>query len=154
MSAHTLILVRHAHRDVTDRLLDNGLSAKGRKQAEAFKVHFESHYAAQGPWRLLSSPRLRCRETVGVLGKIEILRALDEQGDESHAAFIERIDVFMRGLKDPRTVACSHGDWIPIAVERLFKMKFDLRKGGMAEIIWDDRGHPTLRKVIQDWPGL
>jgi broad specificity phosphatase PhoE len=152
MIARTLLLVRHAHRDVTDRLLDNGLSARGREQAKALKTHFDSHYASQGGWRLFSSPRLRCRETVGVLGKIEIVRALDEQGDESHADFVTRIDAFLSGIKDARTVACSHGDWIPIAVERLFQMKFDLRKGGIAEIVWDERGNPTLRKVIQEWP--
>jgi 8-oxo-(d)GTP phosphatase len=118
----TLILVRHAHRDTgKGRELDNGLSPKGRKQAEAFQSHWEKKLAKKKP-AFLSSPKRRCTETVAPLAEalecpVRISPLLDEQGEkESREKYLGRVKRFLTWWesKGPKiAIACSHGDWIP-----------------------------------------
>jgi len=141
----TLYLVRHAHRDVTDRSLDNGLSAKGRHQADEIAEWF---IALKLPHslRLFTSPKLRCRETLAPLakamtGRPGIIPALDEQHeDEAPTAFLERVRAWLEAWvasKDLAAIACSHGDWIPLAIALATGERVELSKGGIARLTFD-----------------
>src|SRR5271170_829167 len=66
-----LIVVRHAHRDKSEgRESDNGLSAKGRKQAAKILEHFKKEYSGLQSLRILSSPKKRCVETVQSIAEV------------------------------------------------------------------------------------
>jgi len=137
----TLFVVRHAHRVVTDRSLDNGLSERGRIQAHAAALHIHKILGPK-PATLKSSPRLRCIETLEPLAKllgcsVEIDSALCEQErHETEAAFMKRIEAardewIQRGAD--RLIVCSHGDWIPNFCEMSFSQRVSLDKGGVIE---------------------
>jgi len=138
-----LFVTRHAHRDVTDRLLDNGLSEKGRLQAKALGNYLSKVLRDQTDLKIESSPRLRCQETLQPLCKELRVDAktnplLDEKGGgESQSQLDLRILKFIDHWKSggPRyLVICSHGDWIPDFARLLLQKDQDLNKGGMMEI--------------------
>lgn len=139
MEMVSLILVRHAHRDTSDRELDNGLSQKGLKQVR----HLEKELIKLCGLKdlksalFLSSPKRRCVETLFSLStlsekglKVDV--RLDEQGSgESSLAFASRINSLLSGLTQfgGTQVWCSHGDWIPAATEELLGVAIPLKKG-------------------------
>ncbi|MGE4132635.1 MAG: phosphoglycerate mutase family protein [Bdellovibrionales bacterium] len=144
----TLILVRHAHRDNTDRAVDNGLSEKGKTQAKAIRRFYLDRFSAQenkaGIW-LVTSPKIRCQETLAPLAKVlekavDLHPWLDEQaGKESVKAFEQRIEDFLaewRASKMERTILCSHGDWLPLAIQKLLGLSVGLKKGSWVELEW------------------
>lgn len=137
----TLFIVRHAHRIVTDRSLDNGLSDRGHRQASA-AAHFIHQIMGPKPFVMRSSPRLRCQQTLEPLAKlaqtkIEIDPLLCEQeSDESEKTFLDRIETAKKRWiqHDPeRLVICSHGDWIPEFCSLSFSQRIALEKGGIIE---------------------
>jgi broad specificity phosphatase PhoE len=142
----TLILIRHAHRDNTQRELDNGLSEKGREQAKAIKRFFTERFSkdevGKGLW-LLSSPKLRCIETLQPIAKVmerqvDIHPNLDEQSSrESIKAFEARIQGFLHEWAESKmqlTILCSHGDWLPTAMAQLTGNHQDFKKGAWLEL--------------------
>jgi broad specificity phosphatase PhoE len=144
--ANRLIIVRHAHRDVSDRADDNGLSPKGWRQAHEFAVWFKSTYSGIAPF-IATSPKLRCQETVDPLKDLCIARiepGLDEQHpQESHEQFVERIQrtlaqLRLAGVAKPPVVVCSHGDWIPVATEIGWAKTINLGKGQWIELDWNN----------------
>ena len=145
----SLILIRHGHRDNSRRELDNGLDEKGREQAKAIRRFFTERFSkdevAGGLW-LISSPKLRCVETLQPLAKaldrsVDIHPALDEQsGKEPAKAFASRIDGFLHEWKESRmpiTVLCSHGDWLPLAAEKVLGWPQAFKKGAWLELEWE-----------------
>ncbi len=135
-----LLLVRHAHRDTSNRGLDNGLSLKGQKQANALARYFDKLGSRKRETLLLSSPKLRCRETIQGLEKaantsVETLDLLDEQGPrETTGEFQRRVRSLCRWWARENidlTVCCTHGDWIPAAMRILFGLEIELKKGGI-----------------------
>jgi len=142
-STKTLIVVRHAHRDKSQgRARDNGLSKKGWKQAKEFTQYFERWYGGI-PAKILSSPKVRCVETVQAAAdiqgiKVEIAKLLDEQGArESEKAYKARVKKFFKQWeksKDAVLVICSHGDWIPTFFDEAFGLEISLKKGDFLEI--------------------
>jgi 8-oxo-dGTP diphosphatase len=158
MSDKTLVLIRHAHRDTTRREADNGLSDKGRKQAAALAKHFARMFPEETSPKILSSPKLRCVETVTPIArlgdgrKIQASQALLERGArESQAAFEKRIRGFLEWWKTEGpavTVACSHGDWLPEALRLLTGANVEFRKGAWVELGLSG-GTSTIRWVIQ-----
>jgi 8-oxo-dGTP diphosphatase len=77
--------------------------------------------------RVLSSPSLRCRQTVGplagILGvTIEVCDVLDE--GQRPAAALELIDAFAADGTD--AVLCSHGDVIPEVLAKLSRRHVEL----------------------------
>jgi broad specificity phosphatase PhoE len=106
----------------------------------------------------LSSPKRRCVETVEPLAKatrtaVEVSDLLDEQS-ENDKAFLRRLEKFVVWWTQepaPLIVACSHGDWIPLCLQRLTGVSTDLKKGGWAEI-GDDNGRISLRWLLQELP--
>jgi len=150
----TLILVRHAHRDTSDKNADNGLSDRGKKQAKIFSDTIEKMHKKSKPL-FLSSPKQRCVETLEPLAeffdvKIKVHPELDEQADhETPSQFKKRVVRFVTEWKNDfpeLTIACSHGDWLPFAVEELIGVTADFEKGGWAEFSFvDDEVHLQLR---------
>ena len=132
-----LVLIRHGHRGKKDGSnTDNGLSKVGIEQATALSKYFCSKYAKKS-MIILSSPKRRCIETVEPLSKlnkakIKIMDDLDEGGllEEKISRFFQ----WWRGQPDELTVICSHGDWIPTAVQIWTGAHIALSKGGCIEL--------------------
>lgn len=155
----TLILIRHAHRDTSERALDNGLSGKGREQAKAVRRFFMSRFQPEdlknGLW-LVSSPKLRCVETVLPLAKaldraVDSHPQLDEQGPkESFERMQERVQAFIHEWTRspiPTAVVCSHGDWLPLALFHLLGLHLEPKKGSWMELEWSG-GRANLKWYI------
>lgn len=155
-----LILVRHAHRDTMVRSMDNGLSEKGERQAKWLRRFATQRFKTE-EWRdlkgvILSSPKLRCVETVAPVAaaltcKVEINKDLEEQRmGESFASMNERIHRFMDWwVKEapPIVVVCSHGDWLPLAIFHLTGAAIEMKKGSWLELEWDS-GRAQIRWYV------
>lgn len=118
-----LYLVRHAKAgsrhdfDGDDR--ERPLTNSGRKQAAVLAERL----SAVTPTIILSSPYLRCVETVEPLAnavdaQVQTDERLAEFLEPSSAAALARLLEVLRQLPD-RAVVCSHGDVIPAIVESL-----------------------------------
>lgn len=154
-----LILVRHAHRDNTMRQLDNGLSDKGFDQAKYIKRYFTARFGdeeiKESLW-LVSSPKIRCVETLLPLSKA-LGRPVDShpqlnEGEmgEGGRAMEARVQNFLKEWKQSKvetTVACSHGDWLPIAFHQLLGIYLEPKKGSWFEIEWES-DRPELVSYI------
>lgn len=161
-----LILIRHAHRDTSDRSLDNGLSEKGQRQAKWIERFAESRFSPS-EWKelkalVLTSPKRRCIETVGPLVEtfgVDLVKRpeLDEQkSSESFAEFSERIQKFLSWwVKDgpALAVACSHGDGLPLAIFHLLGNAVDMKKGSWLEMEWQD-GRAQLRWYVPSFKSI
>jgi broad specificity phosphatase PhoE len=170
-SLKTLVLIRHAHRDVEDRSRDNGLSPRGREQVQALLSYFKRSSKAprvekgvfdpergeRTAW--ISSPKKRCLETLSPLALIEGVRPttidllLERGEDEELQHFHHRVREFCDWWlqEGPElTFACSHGDWIPACVEQLTGGKVQVSKGSWCELVISaETGEPALRWLIQ-----
>jgi len=116
----TLYLIRHA--DAGDRSAWVGdddlrpLSKKGRRQSNGLAVRLQ----AEGLTRLISSPSLRCIETLEPLADVTGLRVETDarlvEGSDGPAAL--QLADELRELGDT-AVLCSHGDVIPDLLSEL-----------------------------------
>lgn len=115
----TIFVVRHAkagQRDTWDDADElRPLSGKGRKQAAALTERFLSLH----PTRLVSSPYVRCRETLEPLAltldmTVEVDDRLAEGG--TFEASLDLVDEMPDGA-----VLCSHGDIIPDLINALVR---------------------------------
>ncbi len=151
MQLERLILIRHAHREVSDRSQDNGLSSKGKQQARLLHRFFNRRFSpshsqdlVKADWVLYSSPKLRCVQTLepwqeGSGLKVEVKEELDEQRPgEVGEDFIERVrDAlnFLAAMSPSKNVIlCSHGDWLPVAAHILTGCSVELKKGAWLEL--------------------
>lgn len=145
-----LYLVRHAHRDVAHRSLDNGLTEKGRRQAESIAIWLKKDLGQSSEGRprptALTSPKQRCRETLEPFSQqmgmvVSVDQGLTEQGErESAGEFAGRVRAWLqKWLEGPMevSIACSHGDWIPLAIGLLSGERVELKKGGVAVLDFD-----------------
>ncbi len=145
----TLVFIRHAHRDTSMRALDNGLTDKGREQAKWVKRYFSARFdedeVKDSLW-LVSSPKLRCVETLMPLSKglgrpVDIHPNLNEGEMGEGGRILEaRVQNFIKEWKQSKvevTVACSHGDWLPYAFHQLLGLYIDPKKGSWLEIEWE-----------------
>jgi broad specificity phosphatase PhoE len=138
----SLVLIRHAHRDTDRKEQDNGLTEKGRKQAEITARTLARIFDDSQPV-FLSSPKKRCVETLTPLAEVFNSKVhrnsllTEQEGDESILQLNARVQKFLdEWIQSPDevTIICSHGDWLPVAVELLVKAPCDFKKGGWAEI--------------------
>lgn len=144
----TLIVIRHAHRDKElGREIDNGLSDKGQRQSQRILKHFQRHYPDANPV-IASSPKKRCVETLlpfvnNRREQIATLSCLDEGEplDRKVGQFLAWWD----GRNSDLTIICSHGDWIPVCIERLSDAAVDLKKGAWARL----HGKPGNMKLVE-----
>lgn len=138
MSNKTLVLVRHAHRDTSLRQLDNGLSEKGRKQAHDLVGEVKAKLGSGIRPVIWTSAKMRCRETLEPLAQdlgIPIQEhplLLEQAYHETETQFLNRITAFFEEWKassEPLIIACSHGDLLPILIEKITGTQKDLYKG-------------------------
>jgi broad specificity phosphatase PhoE len=133
----TLFLIRHAHRDTDNgRELDNGLSEKGKAQADKILNYFQKKHSDVDA-KLISSPKKRCIETIKPLEKIykrkiEIFDLLNE-GYRLEKRIKEFIEWWIEEAPE-YTILCSHGDWIPYCIEELTGARVECKKSSIAEI--------------------
>jgi len=120
----TLLLVRHAEAESRSSWeppdVLRPLSGKGRRQAGGM-VHVLGDQFAIG--RLVSSPSLRCLETLSPLAAtlslgLEVSEALAEGTDPEAAVELARRGATLPGA-DGALVLCSHGDVIPAVLDAL-----------------------------------
>lgn len=101
----TVVLLRHASAGDRDRWEGDDrlrpLDKKGRRQAEALRHALQ----ARGVTRALSSPYVRCTQTVAPLG-------LAVEPDERLAEGADPDDTRALLLQAEGAVACTHGDVI------------------------------------------
>lgn len=153
----TWIIIRHAHRNKTfGSDFDNGLSAKGRKQAKRLLKFYAKRFGSRPPW-ILCSPKLRCTETVQPIARktrarIHLSEHLDEGGNPSGKA--RALLRELRGRSSKTIVLCSHGDIIPALLKQLTRRELSLSKGGWAELELNDQGRIRVSWVIQDFSVL
>ena len=142
-----MVIVRHAHRDLSDRTLDNGLSPKGYTQALEFLEWFRARGQPQKAVLIVTSPKLRCIETIEPLAQqLKVSPIIDPGLDEEHegegqrrfsarvADAITRLAALARSQQISEIVACSHGDWIPVACDLISGQNVNLGKGQWIEL--------------------
>jgi phosphohistidine phosphatase SixA len=106
-----VLLIRHAHagsrRDphVPDR--DRHLSPKGLKQARALVKVLEAY----SPQRILSSPAVRCVETVSPLAEANHLKVEEDDALAEGAGLVAL--ALVRRVTNEKIALCTHGDVIP-----------------------------------------
>ena len=110
-----VLLVRHAvavgrrHWEGDD--VDRPLDRRGRRQAEGLV----SALADQQIEQILTSPAVRCVETVGPLGVARGLH-VDVHADLAEGSTYEAV-ALVRSLAGAAAALCSHGDVIPRVLE-------------------------------------
>ncbi len=146
-----LIILRHAHRDTSDRNLDNGLSSKGLKQVDLLKKYFQVRINEDAELKkcvFLSSPKKRCLDTLEPLSKLvnssaTVNEDLNEQSEKEKFASVEqRVHRFIHwwSNKGPEILMISsHGDILPLLALHMLGTSFDIKKGSWLEI--DQRNH-------------
>ncbi|MEO8293415.1 MAG: phosphoglycerate mutase family protein [Actinomycetota bacterium] len=111
-------LVRHAkagdRRAWTEDDRLRPLSKKGRRQAEALVGAF----SGLGVGRVLSSPYVRCEQTVRPLALDRGL-SLDLTEALAEGAPLEGLLEIIADLDDVALVACGHGDLLPAMIDHL-----------------------------------
>jgi phosphohistidine phosphatase SixA len=123
-------LVRHAK--AGDRAkwtgddLSRPLSKTGRRQAEALVGALSSGVIE----RILSSPAIRCLETVGPLADQRGI-SIEPRDDLLEGAPLAGLLSILDELASPASVLCGHGDLIPAAIEHL---------EGQGVVLGSDRG--------------
>ena len=137
-------LVRHAkagsRRDWEGPDECRPVTAAGRLQAEAIAEHLRDSPIT----RLLSSPYLRCVQTLEPLAK-ELGLEVECDDDLAEGAGFEPVLTLLDELPD-HSVLCSHGDVIPETLRALerrgleFRGLRDTRKGSIVVLERDDTG--------------
>lgn len=153
--AKILVLIRHAHRDVNFHADNNSLSEKGRLQADRLARFFSDRFGENSERvTLISSPKQRCQETLLPIARrinqdVLVDPLLDEEGaapprlDVRVGQFLENWRRGHAGL----TLACSHGDWLPIAIHRLLGLHVEPLKASWIEVE-DQLGSILLRWMV------
>lgn len=114
----TFILVRHAHAgerrrwEGDDRL--RPLSEKGLRQSDALVAVVRD----LEPKRILTSPAVRCRQTVEPLGRALGLDVIDDDRLFEGSGTPE-VTSLADDADETTTVLCSHGDVIPRILDTL-----------------------------------
>jgi 8-oxo-dGTP diphosphatase len=143
-----VLLIRHAHagsrKDWAGDDMDRPLSSKGRRQADALVGALEVF----APQRVLSSPYVRCVETVTPLATslglpIEPVEALAE------GSGLEAVRL-VRSLADDKVALCTHGDVIPevlVALADEDRLDLGLRPRQAKGSVWvlEAHGHIFAR---------
>lgn len=148
-----LYLVRHAkageRRLWVANDLERPLSTKGWKQSEAVGKRLEK----LGPTELLSSPYVRCIQTLEPLGR-RLQRSITVDPRLTEDEPVGPVLDLLRAAPD-RAVLCSHGDIIPAAIEALktdgteIRTPVDWRKASVWVLKRNTRGKIVTATV---WP--
>lgn len=119
-----VFLVRHAkagsRSDWTGDDMIRPLSKKGWAQAKALSDILLPH----SPVALISSPYLRCIQTLEPLSQATSLPITTHDALKEGASFESTLDLL--NSVDEKTVLCSHGDVIPAAIDALLRRGLEL----------------------------
>ena len=139
----TLYLVRHGKARNRERWdtadSERPLTKRGVEQSRVIAKHLVD-LGGREPSRVLSSPAVRCRQTVGPLAsacKLDVVETewLDEGSDGDYAfEQLRKLTVRLApssGAGGP-VAACTHGDVIWTILERLARLGVDLGRGAGA----------------------
>lgn len=146
MRGVTLAIVRHAHAgsrrnwERPDR--DRPLSDKGADQATAIA----DHMTGLAPTRLVSSPAVRCQQTLGPLARrLGLDVEVDERLDEgSRELWLEDL---LTEVADENVAVCSHGDVIPLLLDLLI----DQGLPAPASLRWHKGSVWTVERAGASW---
>jgi len=121
-TAHTsLEFIRHAAAGDRSRWKgsddERPVTRKGQAQAEVIAAEL----ADTGMTRIISSPYLRCVETVQPLAR-RIDRKVEQHEALAEGASHKAIDALLDEVAGSSTVLCSHGDVIPAALDRFSRL--------------------------------
>lgn len=132
----SLLLVRHARAGSREAWEGDDmlrpLSGKGRKQAAALVATLLPY----GVERVMSSPYLRCRETVEPIAEVMDLE-IEERAELAEGATGKSTRRLVKDLAGTNAVVSSHGDVIPALLEwmlergMVLESPFDCRKGSI-----------------------
>ncbi|MGI8939906.1 MAG: SixA phosphatase family protein [Iamia sp.] len=155
----TLYLVRHAHAgrrsEWADADAERPLSEKGRHQSEALTRHLADATID----RVLSSPAVRCRQTVEGMARERNLEIeghpalLEGATDRSTTTLLSEL-----ATEGRHVVLSSHGDVIPGALQALrsdgleVDDRHGLPKGTLYRLEVDDEGHMTTATFVDPRP--
>lgn len=147
-----LYLIRHAKAGSRSTWIgsdyDRPLSEDGRAQA----LTIGEEWSGEDPVAVLSSPRLRCRETVQPLAECFGLNVTVEPLLDEGTPF-ERVLALLEDSPDG-TVMCSHGDVIPEVMQALIRRGLEVTgsKGGLRKaamfVVHRDGGRFTRAEMI------
>lgn len=142
----TLFVVRHAH--AGERSTWEGddqqrpLSVRGRTQADGIAAAL----AGREPKRILTSPALRCVQTVEPLAAL-LGRPVEVEQRLQEGTSPDRSESLLDELADTDAVLCSHGDIIPDLLHSLVR-------GGMEparNLVWQKASTWTVERVDGHW---
>lgn len=125
--AVTLFVVRHAHAGRRSNWTGDDrtrpLSDRGELQAKSLAATIDQHRPKGSAPRILASPARRCVQTVQPLAAqvggqvVEDVRLFEGAGRDEIATLLDDVTATSDG--GDVTVACSHGDVIPILLDLL-----------------------------------
>ena len=154
-AAAVAYLVRHAHAgDRGDWRGDDSLrplSERGRRQAEGIAALLA---APPRLHRVLSSPSLRCVQTVEPLARAHGLRVETDERLLEGADPREALALLEEELRSGAIAACSHGDVIPAVLDLLrgdgvrIEGAFTWPKASTWAIDADDSGRPVAARYL------
>lgn len=114
----TILLLRHAHAGVREDWTGDDtvrpLSERGRQQARGVV----DQYAQRPVERILTSPLVRCVQTVQPLADARDL-PVEEEDAIAEGASLEAVNRLLRSLGGTDAVLCSHGDVIEMLMTDL-----------------------------------
>jgi 8-oxo-dGTP diphosphatase len=152
-----LYLVRHAKAGSRHDFKGNDrlrpLSSSGRRQAEALADRLGPPLLAAGAKTLISSPFLRCIQTLRPLAKILGAKVETDESLSEGRSFVGVLDL-LAPLPEG-SVICSHGDVIPETIAALerrgceFTSPPDWRKGSVWVLERDADGEYVS---AESWP--
>jgi phosphohistidine phosphatase SixA len=120
-----VFLVRHAkagsRSDWTGDDIIRPLSKKGWAQARALAQLLLTH----SPKALLSSPYVRCRQTLEPLAELTSLPLTEHSALTEGASFVDTLSL-LHEVEDG-AVLCSHGDVIPATIDALIRRGLELK---------------------------
>lgn len=144
----TLFVVRHAHAGQRSRWTgedhERPLSARGQSQA----AQLADVLASADPVRILSAPAVRCAQTVEPLAaRTGVPVAVDVRiAEGASSAGIAELEQELRTSGEV-VVACSHGDVIPLLLDRL--LAHGMRPS--RDLVWQKASTWTIERDGDGW---
>lgn len=142
----TLFVVRHAQAGSRSEWTDDDrlrpLDDRGEAQARGIADLLVAH----APTRILSSPALRCVQTVAPLAeKLDLEVIIDPRLFEG--AGPDEVRTLVGELGSSPTVCCSHGDVIPMMLQHLV----DLGMVPERDLVWQKASVWAIERVDGCW---
>lgn len=142
----TLFVARHAHAGSRSGWADDDrlrpLSTLGESQARGIAERL----VTERPERVLSSPALRCVQTVAPLAE-KLGAAVEEDARLFEGAGRTEIAALIEELTGTRAVCCTHGDVVPLLLDHLLA-------AGMCperDLVWQKASVWAVERTAAGW---